>query len=453
VFSKFANQIRQTITRHHMLESHDCVLVGVSGGPDSVGLLLVLKELGCELAVAHLNHSLRGAASDEDEEFTRELTGRLGVRSFSKNASPGSGNVEAWGRKARQVFFASLAEVHGFAKIALAHNRSDRIETFLLNMFRGAGAGGLVSMAPVSGKIIRPLIEASREDIESYLQENKQKFCTDASNFDLAFARNRLRNVVIPALASDFNPNLVDTLTRTLQILDDEDVWLAALTEQWLRENGSRAGKDFRIPVSAVISGGDALIRRVFRGALRRAGSDLHDVSFAQIEAIRTLLEPGKSGKLVEIPSGLQVAREFDVLVFRRQPDPPRDYEYDLAIPGQVRIGELGQTFRAEIIAKPANQSGNQRVFVDADSIGHHVRIRNWRPGDYYRPVGLPSGKLKKLFQRARIPRSHRARWPVVVAESTIVWVASFPISREFAPRGHSQRVVALEALPSADTI
>src|SRR4029077_10352585 len=118
-----------------------------------------------------------------------------------------------------------------------------------------------------------------------------------------------------------------------------------------------------------------------------------------------------------------------------------------LKIPGSVHIPELRKMFKAEIVGLEGLEPHGQRVFVDAESIGPYVRIRNWKPGDYYRPVGLPAGKLKKLFQRARIPRSHRTSWPVVVAESTIIWVASFPVSREFAPRGSSQKIVAIEAL------
>jgi len=190
-----------------------------------------------------------------------------------------------------------------------------------------------------------------------------------------------------------------------------------------------------------------ALVRRVLRGALRRAGSELHDVSFDHIENVRMLLEDGKSGKFVEIPGGLQVARDFSRLVFRRTVPAVADYEYELKIPGDVHIPELGKTFRAEIVELEASESPGHRVFVDADSIGPYVRIRNWKPGDYYRPVGLPAGKLKRLFQRARIPRIHRLSWPVVVSDSTIIWVASFPVSREFAPRGRSQKIVAIEAL------
>jgi tRNA(Ile)-lysidine synthase len=159
------------------------------------------------------------------------------------------------------------------------------------------------------------------------------------------------------------------------------------------------------------------------------------------------LLEGGKSGKTVEIPGGIEVAREFDCLVFRPRRPTPTDYEYRLQIPGSVHIPELGKRFSAQIVESEMHETPGQRVFVDADSIGPYVRIRNWKPGDYYKPVGLPAGKLKKLFQRARIPRSHRTGWPVVVAGSTIIWVASFPVSREFAPRGCSQKIVAIEAI------
>ncbi len=469
-----------------MLASRDRVLVGVSGGADSVCLALVLKEMGIDIGIAHLNHGLRGAESDGDEDFTKELATRLGVGFFVKKvsllrpspsaaafpeaapyracaspieaapyracASPrplpeGEANLEAAGRQARKQFFNEVAAEHGFTKIALAHTANDRVETFLLNLLRGSGSEGLASMRPVSGAVIRPLIETGREEIERYLNEQNQNWRTDATNFDLGFARNRLRHTVLPELASKFNPNLLHTLSHTAEILESEDAWMAVLTEQWLEENGTREAADLSLPVVRLESEPLGLVRRVLRAALRKAGSDLRDVSFEQIEAARMLLNPGKSGKTVEIPGGLRVAREFDRLVFRNAAVPHASYSYELKIPGEVHIPEIGKVFRAEIIETEANDRGTDRVFVDAESIGPYVKIRNWKPGDYYRPVGLPGGKLKKLFQRARIPRGHRTGWPVIVADSAIVWVASFPVSREFAPRGHSQKKVAFEAL------
>ena len=302
-------------------------------------------------------------------------------------------------------------------------------------------------MPPVSGTTIRPLIETSREEVEAYLREQNQPWRTDDSNFDLEFARNRLRHAAIPNLSSEFNPNLVKTLSRTIEILEQEDAWMRTIAEDWLSKHGTKQQEDFVIAAADLRAAPVALVRRALRDALRQAGSELRDVSFDRIEDVRTLLEDRKSGKIVEIPGGIEVAREFNRLVFRRKLTVRADYEYQLKIPGSIHIPELGKVFRAEIVDSEWCETPGHRVFVDGDSIGSCVKIRNWKPGDYYRPVGLPAGKLKKLFQRARIPRSHRTSWPVVVADSTIIWVASFPVSREFAPRGRSQKIVAIEAV------
>jgi tRNA(Ile)-lysidine synthase len=434
-----------------MLMAGDQVLAGVSGGADSVCLLLVLKELGFNVSAAHLNHGLRGAASDEDESFTRRLAQKLGVPFFSKEVSIVKGSIEAEGRKKRKEFFAELVSAHDFTKIALAHTRDDRIETFLMNLLRGAGREGLVSMEPVVGNIVRPLIDTSRTEIEAYLKEQHQEWRTDVTNEDTAFARNRLRHDLIPRLAAQFNPNIRETLSRTVEIFEAEDDWMRQVTESAISTltrpspADHSQGERLCLDASRLAAEPIGLVRRIIREGIRRVGSDLRDVSFEHIEAARGLLGPGKSGKIVQIPGGTQVGREFDDLLFRQAAGPATEYEYKLQIPGEVHIPELGKLFRAEVIGKAGNRTGPGCVLVDAAAIGPCVMIRNWKPGDYYRPVGLPAGKLKKLFQRARIPRSHRRSWPVVVADSTIIWVASFPVSRDFVPGGSSQSLVLIE--------
>ena len=153
-------------------------------------------------------------------------------------------------------------------------------------------------MAPASGNTIRPLIETARTEIESYLRDRNQAWCTDSTNFDLRFARNRLRRVVIPTLSAGFNPNLIETLGKTLEILEDEDAWMRSITDRWLSEKGTTEQDEVVIPVEALTSWPVGFIRRILRSALRRAGSELRDVSFEHIEAIRRLLDLGKSGKL-----------------------------------------------------------------------------------------------------------------------------------------------------------
>jgi tRNA(Ile)-lysidine synthase len=446
----FVHRVQNTITKYGLLSPGDRVLAGVSGGADSIALALALAEIGQPIAIAHLNHGLRGPASDEDERFVVEFAERLAVPVFTKRVEIGlaGGNLEAAGREARREFFESLMAEHGYGKVALAHNSRDRVETFLLHLLRGAGTEGLASMVPRTGATIRPLIEVSRAEIEDYLRFRSQSWRTDETNTDTRFARNRLRCEVIPELEALFNPKLVETLTRTIELLDAEDRWMRQMAQDWLAQSGVQRGSELHIDARALQSEPEALARRVIRAALRQLGSSLKDATFEHFENVRSLLQHGKSGKVIQIPGGIRAAREFDALVIRLEADSVMEFAYKLPIPGVVRIPELGQSFRAEIVDRFGDDTRRGRVFVDGESIGDYVNIRSWKPGDYYRPQGWPAGKLKKLFQRARIPRSQRSRWPVFVTGSAIVWVASFPVSREFAPSGRTQKIVAFEALP-----
>jgi tRNA(Ile)-lysidine synthase len=445
----FIRKVRETISRYHLLTSQDRVLAGVSGGADSTALVLALQELGYKLAIAHLNHGLRGSESDKDEQFVRELAQRLTIPFFLQTAAiaESRGNIELAGRDARRSFFGHLVQNEGFTRVALAHNRHDRVETFMLHLLRGAGSEGLASMSPVSGMTIRPLIETSREDIEAFLQAMGQSWRTDRTNLDMSFARNRMRLEILPRLSSLFNAQLPDTLTRTITLLQEEDQWMNEIAEAWLAE---RPGNE--LDVAELRGLPSALVRRLIRLALRRVGSDLTDVTFDHIEAARSLLEDGKSGKSVQLPKRLVVRREFHRLEFLEAGEAARDFVYELPIPGTLRVPELRRVFRATCVSEsPGGQEalsdGFTRVLVNGDELGPCVKIRSWKPGDYYKPAGWPSGKVKKLFQRARVPRSQRGRWPLFATDSAIIWVTSFPVSREFTPGAHSKKIVAFEAL------
>jgi tRNA(Ile)-lysidine synthase len=313
---------------------------------------------------------------------------------------------------------------------------------------RGAGTEGLISMASVSGATIRPLLETPRAEIEEYLRVRSQPWRTDDTNTDISFARNRMRHKSIPELASSFNVRLVESLSRTVSILQDEDIWMSAMTEAWLAQHSTSGG----LNVPALHAAPAALARRVIRTSLRRAGSFLTDITYDHIESIRGLLAGGKSGKTIPLPGGLIAAREFDRLVFQSRNESAVEFDYALEIPGTVHIPELRQVFRAQCLESFAEagelEPSPGRVFVDGSRLGACVKIRNWKPGDYYKPAGWPAGKVKNLFQKARVPRSQRCRRPIFVTDSTIVWVVSFPVSREFIPGGHTQKIVAFEALP-----
>ena len=444
-------RVGDTIHRHQMFTQEDSVLVGVSGGADSVCLVHVLRELGFDLVVAHLNHGWRGDASEEDARFVEALAGRLDLPFFGSRAKcdPREGNAEAIAREARKQFFDEVLKREGLTKIALAHSRDDRTETFLLHLFRGSGATGLTSMRATSEPVVRPLIESTREEIEVHLQEIGETWREDATNQDPRFARNRVRHLVLPTLTSEFNPRLQETLSRTIDILTAEDEWMNRRAEEWLESRSSMNGFAFEVEVGGLAAEPLAFVRRVLRASLRAAGSTMHDIGFEHIEKVRSLLEPGKSGRIIELPGVLSAERSFNTLVFRPDEAEPEEYEYELPIPGQVHVPEIGRIFEARFRSPNSLKPKEEGVFVDGESLGPYVKIRNWRNGDVYNPAGLGVSKLKKLFQKERIPRRQRRQWPVVVAESSIIWVASFPVSRDFVPTGRSRRIVEFEASPS----
>ena len=434
-----------------MLADGDSVLVGVSGGADSVCLVHVLRDLGFEVGVAHVNHGWRGNASDEDARFVASLAARLDLPFFGFQAkfdSP-SGNREAAAREIRRRFFDEVMTREGFTRTALGHSKDDRTETFLLHLLRGSGATGLASMRAVSKKVIRPLIERSRDEIEGHLGQMGQIWREDVTNEDTRFARNRLRHVVIPTLTSEFNPRLKDTLSRTIDILEAEDDWMNRTAEEWLEGRTSQDGPALVVDIGDLAPLPVAFVRRVLRVSLKLAGSTMKDIGFKHIENVRSLLVPGKSGRVIELPGTLSAERNFNTLVFRPADAEPADYEYELPIPGQVHVSEIGTVFEARLRSPGTLKPKQKGVFVDGESLGPYVKIRNWRSGDVYNPAGLGASKLKELFQKKRIPKRRRRRWPVLVAESSIIWVASFPVSRDFVPTGRSQRIVEFEASPS----
>ena len=451
----FVQKVATTIRRHGMADPEDRLLVGVSGGADSVCLVRVLGALGYRLGIAHVDHGLRGADSDADARFVGRLAARLGVPFFVRRIGTGelSGNIEAAARNVRRAFLRKTLRDEGFRRVALGHSRDDRTETFFLHLLRGSGSQGLASMAPVDDWMLRPLVGTTRLEIEAYLAAIDQPWRTDATNRDLKFARNRVRHEVLPRLAADFNPRLGETLARTVEILAAENAWMDQEAAAWLQTHFSTgsAGPP-RLDLDDLGSRPVACVRRVLRAALRAAGSDLQDIGFDHLERVRRILAPGKSGKTVELPGPIHVERSFDTLVFRSADPGPVDYEYDLPIPGRVRVREAGLDFEARVVdeAVAADHGAPTRVRVDGESLGPCVKIRNWRNGDTYDPAGLPKSKLKTLFQDRRIPRSSRRSWPVFVARSSIVWVASFPVSGDFAPTERSRRIIEFEACPSA---
>ena len=435
------NKIQSALA--NLLRQGEPLLVGVSGGPDSVALLDALVRLGYQPQLAHLNHQLRGAASDADAEFVRQLASQHGLPAHiaAVRAAP---DEEAC-REARLNFFGQVAKETGVSTLALAHTADDQVETFLLHLLRGAGTTGLTGIVPdrLLGRlrVIRPLLTVSRADVLQYLTAYGLQYREDASNAELRFSRNRVRHVLLPLLEREFNPQVRAALMRTAEILRDEDACLTELVAKY-RSAASLSVQTLRqLPV--------ALQRRVIR-------EWLGVVDFNEVEAVRHLAA-------AESPSGAVdslVYREYDALhKTQGQGTEPAEERWPLKIGGETVIVALGVKFvveGAELSAlslekkhQSRDKSPHSNEAFDADALGAAPFLRTWQEGDRFQPLGMiGEKKLQDFFVDEKVPRRQRSRVPVLCSsDGRIAWVVGYRIAEPFKVTGSTKRVVWIKAV------
>ena len=454
-----SSKVIRTIERYRMVHPGDRVLVGLSGGADSVALTELLLELkprlGITLVLAHLNHGLR-AEAEEDEAFCRSLSERLslpfasGRADVAERARKSKRSIEDEGRNARYQFLEAQAAQFGAQRIAVGHTLDDQAETFLLRLLRGSGSRGLGAIHPVKdGGIVRPLIEVRRREIESYLEERGASFREDASNADPRFTRNRIRHQELPRLSSAYNPRLVETLARSASLLRDEEEWMEAETRDAFDSVAAVSGDEIRLDQKALSRHPLALRRRLIRVAIERLRG-LGNVSHRHIEDVLALAEEGQSGRELYLP-GLVVELSFDQMRFasastaRARKARERGYngfEYRLSIPARVRIPECLGTLSARI-AEPNRELEGTPPFGNAVIVGFdgrlpELKVRSPRPGDRFHPLGAPGSKsLSRYLMGRKVSRDSRSRVPLVVRGASsfddsgeeILWVVGHGVS------------------------
>jgi len=315
------NQAQQTIKKHQLINSGDKIIVGVSGGPDSVCLLHILQQLREEykldLIVAHVNYGYRGKEADKDEKYVKELAEEYKLacevckptRSDSK-----SSNLEASAREIRYDFFQKLLEKEKADKIAVAHNQNDQVETILMFFLRGSGLKGLSGMDHQQGKIIRPLLDCSREDILKYLKKNKLEFRQDETNKDKTFTRNRLRHELIPHLQKEFNPNLPATLLQSARAIRDDYEFIGQAIKKTYKSLVDEKANKVSLSLEKFLQLELALQRGILRHIFIEFLGDTKDISFLDLEETRRILREGKSGSYREI-KGLRIAKKSGKIV------------------------------------------------------------------------------------------------------------------------------------------
>jgi tRNA(Ile)-lysidine synthase len=438
----------------------DRVGVAVSGGADSVALLRALlesrAEVGLVLSIVHFNHKLRAEESDEDEQFVTELARTYDLPLYRSEADTKTitrekeASIEATARDLRYGFFGRLIKDGTVDTVATAHTLDDQAETVLLRIIRGTGTSGLAGILPRlkvgDGAIVRPLLQARRMDIVSYLNEVKQAWREDSTNSETVFTRNRLRHELLPQMSRSFNPEIVESLANLAEIARSEDeFWASATADAFVRcyrNNALDTAELCKLPT--------ALQRRVLRLAAIQKGATL---DFEHTERILDLLRSthSRDEKTVELPDGFRALLAGTQLVIGTD-DPqakPCGFSYSLAIPGEIEIPELRLVIRALYVtdAIPSDRYNDEHKLA-VDRLRSPLTLRNWRPGDRFWPAHTRAEKkVKELLQDRRVASREKSLWPVALADDEIVWMRGFPVSARHAAKFNEPAVV-LEELP-----
>jgi tRNA(Ile)-lysidine synthase len=413
------------------------ILVGLSGGADSVALtcaLLNLRErLSLRVVAAHLNHQIRGDEADRDEDFVRSMCARLGIeliveRADGLDASISSANLEERARDARREFLSRVADNVQADFVALGHHRDDQAETVLMRLMRGAGAAGMAAMAERRpDRLIRPMLSLSRAEIREYLDARAIPFVEDSSNSSRDILRNRIRADLLPMLERDYAPGLGGRLVELADEMRSLDDLVTAIAAREL--DAMRVHRD-----ALDVSGFSAVNRAVQAVAIRlflveRIGS-LRRISRAHVEAIRELVLDGGPNDSIDLPGGWRAEREYNLLRLMNGHERMADnaaFSVAIAADGITIVEAAGFKFEVSTIAAadaPMPESLSVAMFDAAKIADAGLVARNFINGDRIHPMGMRgTRKVHDVFVDRKLPRARRERFPVVTVGDTIAWL------------------------------
>ncbi|MBL7114592.1 MAG: tRNA lysidine(34) synthetase TilS [Kiritimatiellae bacterium] len=433
----------------------ETVLVATSGGKDSMALLELMaslaKTLDISIIVAHLNHGIRGQEASRDAESVAEAARRLKLpfhcarARVSVRAKNRGISIEMAAREARYAFFRKICRQTYATCIATAHTADDQAETLLLKLARGAGSGGLAGIPPISThhglRLVRPLLAFTGKELCDYLRACNLTWREDASNTDPAFLRNRVRTEILPLLEERLNPCVRDALTRTADILRQEDEWMQSMAELLLKECSATESNTGDLHITQLASLPPAALRRVLIRWLSTSGVDNTDIDYRRLDSITRLVLSHRGSGHVQLPGNLLVYRQGGWLSLVPSesnaraslpvcPLPQRKHthrfpEWGLKVTIEPRTGILKPTCPGPGIL-PACASISKKAVA-----GHQLSIRAWRPGDRMRPLGMKgSRKLQDIFVDAKVPPSKRNRIPLLVCGGEIIWVPGYRVAQ-----------------------
>ncbi len=434
-------RINDYIVKNQLFSEGATVIAGISGGPDSVALLHILKNLAPKLSInliaAHVNHQLRAEAGQE-EEFVQSLCQEWQIPCYcqivdvEKVARDQKKGIEEAARDCRYQFFEQLKQELQADCVATAHHRDDQAETILLHFLRGSGIKGLRGILPVNGYLVRPMLGVNRADIENYLEENFLSYCIDKSNYDIRFQRNRVRHELIPYLQKEYNPRIIDHLNHLGLIAREEYQVIEIETEKLMTSAVLSQGPEQVVIDNQVFDKlHPAYQRRIILTALGWLKGS-YGWSAQDIQLILDLNQKPGSAKRIKLRESIWVMKVYDRLIIGDKPDTEIEYCYPVKIPGGINIKETGDGWYFYVItAEEYKQCISNDMYLDYDKLAPETFLRSRKNGDRISLPGMKGRKkIKDFFIDKKIPFMERNRIPLLASRDEVYAVVGHCLSR-----------------------
>lgn len=459
--TKLIDTLRHTVEKHALFKPGDTLVVGFSGGADSTALLYLLtslKDYSLKLIAAHLNHGLRGIDSDNDEEFCRLTSEKLGIQFITKKlnistiAKKNHINLEDAGRQERISFFDEILRLNSATAVALAHHADDQTETVLMRLLRGSGMTGLSGICYKNEKgYVRPLLDIPSTDLKNWLSQKKISWCEDATNNDIKYLRNRIRHQLIPLLKS-YNPSICQTINKTSDLMKTDDDFLQEETFRLFTLLCKISKNSIYFDSRKLLKLHPSIQRRLIRMVYQKLNGSLNSFDTEHCLKIIELCKISKNGR-ISLPNGIQVYKSYKEIVFTIL-DLQRDELTPLNIlePGKYTLSDGSQILICEENTTCIKFESKRTMSIDGDKAAFPWLVRSYKAGDIFQPSGMNGHKkIKNLFIDLKIPLQIRKTIPLFIADKEIFWVGGIRHSGKVAISGESKKIITIKLFSPED--
>lgn len=459
-------KVLETIKKHKLIEEGDKLVIGLSGGPDSIALLYVLldiqKDIDFSIHIAHVNHGIRGKDALADEKFVENLAKKLDLPYYSKTVNmnryaieKGISSEEA-GRELRYGFFREILNNLDGGKIAVAHNKNDQAETLLMRFFRGTGIDGLKGMEYINHDIIRPILGIEREEIEKYLLDKNIESRLDKTNLEPIYNRNKIRLELIPHIEEEYNPNIIETLWRTSKVASIDSDFLEEYTEKTLNKvMEKRTNNSIILNKTLFLEEHRSIQQRIIRNCIYNIEGNLQGFTKQHISNILKLFLEGGTGKSIDLINNFMAKTSYEEFIIEKNKKIEiKDFSYKIKIEGFTYVNESNYRFETGVYPSnelDINRKDKHTMDFDFDKISGSLYCRNRKAGDRFVPQGMKgSKKIKDYFIDEKVPKEERDRIPLITDGKNILWVVGYRSSELYKVEESTKNILRINIIDTS---